>query len=209
MKTVFIVLPLLLVMMVSCRPAAADEVPATFDAGAENGLAVGTITFEGDVPRNDIYRFFYEPTEGDKKFIKQNDGKIEIRTRVKSERAYSGDFNNSKTYLFIINRPPGKYAFTQYNYLDHIGYTGMVNNSKEFAIPFEIKKGEIAYIGELTYAENATPGSPRIFIADEFNRDVEEFRKKFSGINWNIATDKTVTSGDTGGGTIYFFKAKN
>lgn len=209
MKTVFIALPLLLVMMVSCRPAAADEVPATFDAGAENGLAVGTITFEGDAPRNDIYRFFYEPAEGDSKFIKKNDGKIEIRTRVKSERAYNGDFNNSKTYLFVINRPPGKYAFTQYNYLDHIGYTGMVNNSKKFAIPFEIKRGEITYIGELAYAESAAPGSPRIFIWNRFNRDVAELKKKFSGINWSLATDKTVTSGDSGGGIIDFSEAKN
>lgn len=196
-------------VLASCRPAAADEVPATFNAGAENGLAVGTITFEGDAPRNDIYRFFYEPTEGDSKLIKRNDGKIEIRSRIKNQRAYNGDFNGKKTYLFIINRPPGKYAFTQYNYLNHIGYTGMVNSSKEFAIPFEIKKGQVTYVGELTYAENAEPGTPRIFIADEFNRDIEEFRKKFSGIDWNLTQNKTVTSGNAGGGIIYFPQPKN
>lgn len=201
-----LMLLLCLVLTTGCKTNTTDSVPETFTTTSEKGLAIGTITFEGEKPVNDIYRFFYEPTSGDKKFIRQNDGKIEIKARVDNERIYSGDFDNKKTYLFVIEREPGSYAFTQYNYLDHIGYRGMVSNSKKFAIPFDIKKGAITYIGELTYIENAQPGTPRIVIWDKFDRDKKEFKKKYPNINWDIAKDNTVKKGDTGNGIVDFME---
>ena len=193
-----------LILACGCRPAASDEVPATFTAASENGLAVGTITFDGEAPVNDIYRFFYEPVSGDTKFIKQNDGKIEIKARANNQPEYSGDFNNGKSYLFVINRPPGKYALTQYNYLDHIGPQGMVSNSKEFSLPFEIKKGTVTYLGDLNYDEDAAPGSPRIYIWDKYGRDMEQLKAKYPGIDWELAENKTIISGNNGGGVIEF-----
>ena len=44
----------------SCGSASSDKAPETFDATSDKGLAIGTITFESDMPKNDIYRFFYE-----------------------------------------------------------------------------------------------------------------------------------------------------
>ncbi|KAF2511044.1 hypothetical protein E0W72_06520 [Flavobacterium arcticum] len=205
MKFTFILL-LSLVLATGCKTKTTDTAPETFNITSSKGLAIGTITFEGEKPVNDIYRFFYEPTSGDKKFIRQNDGKIEIKARIKSEPAYNGDFDSKKTYLFVIEREPGSYAFTQYNYLDHIGYSGMVSNSKKFAIPFDIKKGEITYIGELTYIENAQPGTPRVVIWDKFDRDKKEFKKKYPNINWDITKNNTVKKGDTGGGIIDFME---
>lgn len=202
MKKILYLLPLIL--LAACNAAEADKAPETFTVASEKGVAVGTLTFEADKPVNDIYRFFYYPQSGDKKFKKQNDGKIQIKARIDNDRAFNGDFNNKKTYLFIIEREPGNYAFTQYNYLDHIGYAGMVTASREFAIPFEIKKGEIAYIGEFTYNDLAEPGSPRIVVTDNYERDMAEFRKKHPGISWDAATNRTVKSGETGGGTIDF-----
>ncbi|KAF2519370.1 hypothetical protein E0W68_03215 [Flavobacterium salilacus subsp. salilacus] len=201
-----LILLLCLITVTGCKTKTADAVPETFSTTSEKGLAIGTITFEGEKPVNDIYRFFYEPTSGDKKFMRQNDGKIEIKARVNNEPAYNGDFDNKKTYLFVIECEPGNYAFTQYNYLDHIGYTGTVSNSKKFAIPFDIKKGEITYIGELTYIENAQPGSPRIVIWDKFDRDKKEFKKKYPAINWDAAHNNTVKKGDTGEGIIDFME---
>ena len=190
-------------LLLACG-GASDKTPTTFDASSDKGMAIGTITFEGDAPRNDIYRFFYSPVSGDKKFIKKNDGKIQILGRAKDSRGYNGDFNNKQTYLFVIEREPGNYAFTEYNYLTHIGYSGMVNNSRKFAIPFEVKKGEVAYIGEFTYVENAEPGIPRIIVSNNMARDLPEFKKKYQGINWDMAGDKTVKTGDTGNGLVDF-----
>jgi hypothetical protein len=204
MKTTYLLLPFLL-LLIGCDSASSDKAPETFTSASEKGLAVGTITFEADKPKNDIYRFFYEGISNDTKFNKRNAGKIMIKARTdKNERGFNGDFANKQTYIFVIERDPGMYAFTQYNYLDHIGPTGMVNFSKIFSIPFEIKKGEIAYIGEFSYNDLAEPGTPRMVIYGRYDRDLAEFKKKYPNIDWNTATDKTVKSGKDGGGIIDF-----
>ncbi|TRW23269.1 hypothetical protein FMM05_13805 [Flavobacterium zepuense] len=203
MKTSYLLLPLLL-LLIGCKATSTNTAPAAFDASSPKGLVVATITFEGDVPSNDIYRFFYEAQSGDKKFKKQNSGKIVIKGRENGESAFNGDFNNKKSYLIVLEKDPGSYAFTQYSFLDHIGPNGMVSDSNKFAIPFEVKKGEITYIGELSYVDRAQKGSPRIFVADYFNRDLPEFKKKFPGINWDSTVNKTVKAGDNGGGIIDF-----
>lgn len=191
----------LLFILSGCNSASTADAPQSFSATSDKGLAIGTITFEGDKPVNDIYRFFYGPTSGDKKFVKRNSGKIMMKT---GNGEFTGDFNEAKTYLFVIEAEPGSYAFTQYNYLDHVGPTGTVSSSKKFAIPFEIKKGEIGYIGELTYKDKVEHGSPKIFVSGAYSRDINEFTRKFPGIEWSRTVDKTVKSGDKGGGIIEF-----
>ena len=203
MKAIHLFLPLLFLML-ACSSAPADKAPETFTTTSDKGLAIGTITFEGDNPVNDIYRFFYKAQAGDKKFMKRNAGKIIINGRANKEGGFNGDFNNKKTYLYIIEREPGTYAFTQYNYLDHLGSNGMVSSSKPFAIPFEIKKGEITYIGEMAYKDVAEKGTPRIFVADYFSRDLPEFKNKYPTIDWDKAVNKSVKQGDNGGGIINF-----
>ncbi|MNK07689.1 hypothetical protein D3C87_256060 [compost metagenome] len=204
MRSIYLLLPLLFIAM-SCGSASSDKAPETFDATSEKGLAIGTITFESDMPKNDIYRFFYEASSSDKKFNKRNAGKIMLKARNENNKSgFSGDFNNKQTYLFVIEREPGNYAFTQYNYLDHIGPNGMVNFSKPFSIPFEIKKGQITYLGELSYNDLAEIGTPRLVVYGRFDRDMAEFKKKYTNINWDTTADKTVKSGNTGGGIIDF-----
>jgi hypothetical protein len=202
MKTIYYMV--LLAILAGCNAAPSMDAPESFTAASQTGLAIGTITFAGEAPKNDIYRFFFYPVSGDKKFMKQNRGKIQILGRIDDERAYNGDFNDKKTYLFAIEREPGQYAFTQYNYLTKKGPTGMVNSSKEFAVPFEVKKGEISYIGELTYMEKAEPGTPRIIVADYLARDIEQFKQKFPKINWDITQNRTPKSGNTGDGVVDF-----
>lgn len=203
MKNIYFLLPLFLIVL-GCSSASSDKAPESFTATSEKGLAIGVITFEGEVPKNDIYRFFYNPVSTDKKVIRKNDGKIQILGRIDKKRAFTGDFNGGKSYLYIIERDPGSYAFTDYNVLNHIGPTGMVSFSPKFSIPFEIKKGEIAYNGELTYMENAEKGTPRIIVADYMDRDLTEFRKKFPNIQWDSTINKTVKTGDTAGGIVDF-----
>ena len=203
MKTLFFLVPLF-ALLISCGTTSSDTVPQSFSESSGKGLAIGTITFEGDGPKNDIYRFFYRPTTGEKQFIKQNKGKIQIVARVDNKRTHHGDFNDSKTYLFVIEREPGTYSFNEYNYLTKGGHTGMVNSSKKFAIPFDIKKNEISYIGEFTYMENAEPGTPRIIVSDNMERDLPEFKRKFRSGLLDKAANKTPKSGDTGGGVVDF-----
>ena len=204
MKFSYILLPLFL-LLIGCNAASTNAVPATgFTPSAEKGIAIATITFEGDVPVNDIYRFFYNAQSGDKKFKKQNAGKIMINGRQNKEKGFNGDFNNKKSYLVVIEREPGSYAFTQYSYLDHLGSNGMVSSSKLFAIPFEIKKGEITYVGEMDYKDLAEKGTPRIYVADYYTRDIPEFKKKYPGVNWDTAVNRTPKTGNNGGGIVDF-----
>jgi hypothetical protein len=203
MKTRYLLF-ILSIIAVSCNSASGDTAPKAFSKESEKGLIIGTLTFDSDEPKNDIYRFFYYPESTDKKFKKQNDGKIMIKARVDGKRGFNGDFNDKKSYLFIIERDPGKYAFTEYNFLNHIGETGMVNYSSKFAIPFEVKKGEINYIGEITFHSYAEPGSPRITVSDNYSRDIQELKNKYSQIDWDNSHNKTVKSGDTGNGLVEF-----
>lgn len=203
MKTVLTILTILS-LFTRCSSIPETVPPQNFTAESEKGLAVGTITFDGDKPVNDIYRFFYEATSGDKKFIKKNAGKIIIKAREGNDRAFTGEFNEKKTYLFIIERDPGTYAFTQYNYLDHIGATGMVSSSGKFAIPFQIKKGTISYIGEFTYNDKAVPGTPRIVVDTNFHRDIEWLKSKYPSMKWDETENTPVKSGDAGKGIVEF-----
>lgn len=198
MRNIFIAA--LLVLLVSC--GAKQETPGTTQEN--KGIAVGSITFTANAPHNDIYRFFYAPVSGDKKFVRANSGKIEIKARENNQRAYTGDTNNKKTYLFVIEGAPGNYALNQYSYLDHIGYSGMVSSSKKFAIPFELKKDGVIYIGELNYNDDATPGTPRIKMVDNFDRDIAAAKSKFPTVKMDRAENKTVTSGDSGKGIVEF-----
>jgi len=205
MKFSCILLPLIFLLLTGCGTTATDAIPATaFTPSAEKGLAIATITFEGDIPVNDIYRFFYNAQSGDKKFRKQNAGKVLINGRQNKEKGFNGDFNNSKSYLVVIEREPGSYAFTQYSYLDHLGSNGMVSSSKMFSIPFDIKKGEITYLGELDYKDVAEKGTARIFVADYYTRDIPEFKKKYPSVNWDAAVNRTPKSGNNGDGIIDF-----
>lgn len=189
----------------SCKTAKDDVPPQSFSPASGTGLIIGTITFMGnEKPANDIYRFFYEPVTNDKKFRKKNSGRIAIKAREGNVRSYTGDINDKKTYLFIIEAQPGNYAFTQYNYLDHIGYSGMVTSSQKFSIPFTVSAEIINYIGELSYNEIAQPGTPRIVVGSNADRDLPEFRKKFPGINFENTIINPVKSGDPGNGIIQF-----
>ena len=195
----------LMLLVISCKSASTDAMPATtYTPSPEKGVAIATITFEGDTPVNDIYRFFYNAQSGDKSFKKRNAGKILISGRENKGKGFNGDFNDKKSYLVVIEREPGSYAFTQYSYLDHLGSNGMVSSSKLFAIPFEIKKGEITYVGELDYKDVAEKGSARIFVADYFSRDLQEFKKKYPSVNWDAAINRTPKSGNNGEGIIDF-----
>lgn len=194
-----------LIIIASCSTAKNDVPPQSFSSASGTGLVIGTITFTGyEKPANDIYRFFYEPVTTDKKIRKKNSGRIIIKAREGNTRSYTGDFNEKKTYLFMIEAQPGNYAFTQYNYLDHIGYSGMVTSSQKFSIPFTVSAGTINYLGELSYNDMAQPGSPRIIVGTNIERDLPEFRKKYTNINFDAVTNNPVKSGNTGNGIILF-----
>lgn len=189
------------VLFISCSTT--KEAPATTGTD-EGGVVIGSITFTADAPHNDIYRFFYGPVSGDKKFIRANSGKIEIKARENNQRAFGGDINNKKTYLFIIKGRPGNYAVNQYSYLDHIGYSGTVTASKKFMIPFEIKRGTTIYIGEINFNDDAVPGSPRIRMADNFERDLAAAKTRYPTVKLDTVDNKTVKSGDSGRGIVEF-----
>lgn len=198
-------LALLSVLFLSCASKTDYAAsPEKYPTDAEKGIAIGTLTFEGDIPVNEIYRFFYEPTGNDKAFKNKNAGKIIINTPHKSGEGWNGDFGNRKTYLVVIEREPGTYAFNKYSYLNRLGPTGEVSYSKDFAIPFEIKKGAVTYFGELNYIDKAVKGTPRIFVADYLERDIKEFEKKYPELKGKKVENNTPRSGNTGEGTVDF-----
>ncbi len=60
MKKFINILPLFLLIM-SCSSGRDNSTPANLTVSTQKGIITGTITFEGEKPMNDIYRFFMKP----------------------------------------------------------------------------------------------------------------------------------------------------
>ena len=54
-----------------------------------------------------------------------------------------------------------------------------------FSIPYEIKKGEITYIGNITFNDYAKKGEIVVGLNNKFERDIEELKKLQPSVDWN------------------------
>ena len=54
---------------------------------------------------------------------------------------------------------------------------------------FEVKKGEIAYLGELQLNHEAGLQTPQ--VANQYKRDILEFKKRSAFVNWDTAVNKS------------------
>ncbi|MGV1012136.1 MAG: hypothetical protein ACOYBS_06775 [Flavobacterium sp.] len=156
----------------SCAVASLPSEPMNFSKLSEKGLLVGSVTFPTDTPNFNGYFF---------RLTNNTSQEFQI------DRNQRGQLDEGKTYLFAIERPVGVSEIPSVRLFHN---SGMIAGQYDvrtggFSIPYEIKKGEITYIGNITFNDYAKKGDVVVGLNNKFERDIEELKKLQPSIDWN------------------------
>lgn len=179
------------IMMVTqaCKVASpAFSSQLNFSQFSETGLIVGSVSFPETKPKSNMYFPLIKSLDSDEKEAKKNSGEFIISPEQIVRLKHKGQLEDGKTYLFAIPRKPGQYDLSQVRYAN-MGFTGTsrTNFSGGFSIPFEVKKGEIVYIGDLFIDEYASKNDTMIYLKDNFERDIQGLRVLKPPFDWGNA----------------------
>lgn len=165
-------------LLQGCAVASLPKERMTFSKTSEKGLLVGSVTFPTEKPNFNGYFF---------RLTNNTSQEFQI------DRSQAGQLDEGRTYLFAIERPVG---------VSEIPSVRLFNNSiiiagqydvrtGGFSIPYEIKKGEITYIGNITFNDYAKKGDTVVGLNNKFERDIEELKKLQPTIDWDRAVNET------------------
>lgn len=163
----------------SCAVSSLPSQTLTFNKNtAEKGLLIGSVTFPREKAKFNGYFF---------RLTGNTSAEFQIRPEQITKMKHKGQTDNGRTYFFIIERPEGKYEIPSVRLF---GNSGMIafqrtNYVGGFSIPYEIKKGEITYIGNINFNEYAENGEKIVTLENKFERDIVEFKKLQPSIDWN------------------------
>lgn len=148
----------------SCAVAALSTEPMSFNKSSEKGLLVGSVTFPTSSPKFNGY--FFRLTNNTSQEFQIN-------------RNQSGQLDAGKTYLFAIERPVGVSEIPSVRLFHN---SGMIAGQYDvriggFSIPYEIKKGEVTYIGNINFNDYAEKGQVVVTYKNNFERDINELKK--------------------------------
>ncbi len=200
MKIQAIFKPILLIatiiLLENCAAPRLPSEPLQFKPEiADHGLIIGSITF----PEEKAYfnGYFLNVSTTDQENQKKKE--IHFKPHQIIKMKHSGDTDNGRTYLFIMKKPEGKYEIPTFRLFTNLGMTTYDTNIGGFSIPFDVKKGEITYIGNINF--NDTMINNRrlngkieecIYIKNNFEKDIKSFQNKIPSTNWRLAKDKKV-----------------
>jgi hypothetical protein len=178
-----IILPALILcsslfLIQSCAVESFPSKPITFNKdSSEKGLLVGSVTFPQEKARFNGYYF---------RLTGNTSAEFQIKPAQISKLKHKGQIDGGKTYLFIIERPVGKYEIPSVRLFGNSGMIAMQSTKYVggFSIPYEIKKGEITYIGNINFNEYAEKGEKIITLENKYNRDIEALKTLQPSIDW-------------------------
>lgn len=68
--------------------------------------------------------------------------------------------------------------------------------TKDFSLPFEVKKGEILYLGDMIIdIKKFIKSGNLIHWVDNSERELSEFKEKFPKIDWELFRNHTIREG--------------
>jgi len=161
-----------IILVQGCAVASLPSEPMSFSKSSEKGLLVGSVTFPTNNPNFNGYFFRLTNNTSQEFQINRNE---------------SGQLDEGKTYLFVIERPVGVSEIPSVRLFHN---SGMIAGQYDvrtggFSIPYEIKKGEITYIGNITFNDYAKKGDVVVGLNNKFERDIEELKKLQPSIDWS------------------------
>lgn len=173
-----------------------SEEPIRFHkSNTENGLIFGSITFPDVKTKFDGYLLWLSCKE-DGKELWQACGKIYLKPKMFKAK-HKGELDGGKTYLFAIEKPPGQYSISGIRLIIlKVGLGGTIEGPSTdivgFTIPFDVKKGEITYIGNINIDEYALKTDLVMSIKDEFQKDKNALKNLQKFVNWDAATKSEI-----------------
>jgi hypothetical protein len=179
-----------IILVQNCAVLPLSSEPINFrKETAENGLIVGSITFPREFPRFNGYYISVIRKDNNKKISRKNSTEIEITPEQIWRDRHIGQLNNGLTYLFAIERQEGEYEISSIRLFTNSGNiafqrTDYINN---FSIPFDVKKGEITYVGNIIFNEYANKMDTVISYKNNYERDINALKKLQPTVDWNRA----------------------
>ncbi|WP_348825763.1 hypothetical protein [Flavobacterium aestuarii] len=172
--TLSVILVSTIILVQSCAVASLPSEPMNFSKSSEKGLLVGSVTFPTNKPNFNGY--FFRLTNNTSQEFQVN-------------RNQSGQLDGGRTYLFAIERPVGASEIPSVRLFHNSGMIAGQYDVKTggFSIPYEIKKGEITYIGNITFNDYAKKGDTVVALNNNFEKDIEALKKLQPTIDWNSA----------------------
>jgi hypothetical protein len=172
--TLSVILVSTIILIQSCAVASLPSEPMNFSKSSEKGLLVGSVTFPTNKPNFNGY--FFRLTNNTSQEFQVN-------------RNQSGQLDGGRTYLFAIERPVGVSEIPSVRLFHN---SGMIAGQYDvrtggFSIPYEIKKGEITYIGNITFNDYAKKGDTVVALNNNFEKDIEALKKLQPTIDWSSA----------------------
>jgi hypothetical protein len=172
--TLSVTLVSIIILIQSCAVASLPSEPMNFSKSSEKGLLVGSVTFPTNKPNFNGY--FFRLTNNTSQEFQVN-------------RNQSGQLDEGRTYLFAIERPVGVSEIPSVRLFHNSGIIAGQYDVKTggFSIPYEIKKGDITYIGNITFNDYAKKGDTVVALNNNFEKDIEALKKLQPKIDWNSA----------------------
>lgn len=182
---------LIIVVIQSCATSAMPSEPLRFrKETALNGLMIGSITFPKEKAKHNGYYFSVISKDADPKKAKRNFTEIAINPEQIVRMKHKGELDGGLTYLFIIEKPEGSYEISGIRLADVMAYGSSSFSVKGFSIPFDVKKGEITYVGNLFFDEEMNNGHKIIELSNNFDKDIQGLKKVQPMTDWRMVIDK-------------------
>jgi len=168
--------------------------PIQFDKNtSENGLIFGSITFPNEKAKFNGYFIQISNTNSDKKIAEKNSTQIRFVPQQIIKMKHDGQLDNGKTYLFVLERKAGNYEIPFLRLFTNYGYSTRDTSINGFNLPFNLKKGEIKYLGNIQFDESMQSNIHPVQLNNNFKRDVEAIKGLQPSVNWsNAINDETI-----------------
>jgi len=152
-----------------------------------NGIIIGSLTFPKEKARYDIYSIRVTGKYTDKNILKEYTTDIRFYPEQTLRMRHIGDLDNGLTYLYTMKIPEGKYEIPYVSLFRNSGIRALQRSvfADGFSIPFEVKKGEIIYIGNIFLNEYAKKNDTIVSFRNNYEKDIDAIMSILPGIDWS------------------------
>ncbi|WP_294965367.1 hypothetical protein [uncultured Flavobacterium sp.] len=160
----------------------------------DNGLIFGSMTFPEEKARFNGYFLLISYKSTDPKISRKYSKEVRFIPAQITRMRHKGDLDNGLTYLFAVEKPEGEYEITNIRVFSNSGLAFLQRNDNVngFSVPFKVNKGEILYVGNLRFNENAFKQSAKeiktmVVYNNNFEKDLNGIKKAEPFVYWDAA----------------------
>lgn len=152
------------------------------------------MTFPEEKARFNGYFLLITCKSTDPKISKKYSKEVRFIPAQITRMKHKGDLDNGLTYLFAVEKPEGEYEITNIRLFSNSGLAFLQKNDNinGFSISFKVNKGQILYIGNIRFNENAFKQSQKeiktmVIYSNNFEKDLAGIKKAEPFVYWDAA----------------------